>query len=148
MMEVGCSWGMTRLVKHDLCTCYTLYYMCLITNRHNPGSGSYIVRWMQSGSSSWSGCNWGAAAEVDTIGEQSWSGYNWRAAVEVYAIGEQQLFTGYVKVMYSSYDRSLFGRSERAMILFGISAISASISAACWNSCYYASSSTSRIYNT
>jgi len=51
VMEVGCSWGRTRLVKHDLRTCYTLYYMCLITNRHNPRE-------------------WKLYCKVDAIGEQ------------------------------------------------------------------------------
>ena len=86
------------LVMHDLCTYCTLYYVCEITSGCNRGAE---LKQMESGSSSWSRCSQGAAAEVDTIGQQqlkrtqsgssSWSGCNWEAAAEADAIGEQHL---------------------------------------------------------
>ena len=45
--------------------------------------GEQQSKWMQSGSSSRSGCNRGAAAEADAIGEQQLK--------QIDAIGEQQL---------------------------------------------------------
>ena len=46
---------------------------------------------MQSGSSSRSGHNWGAAVEADAIGEQQLKRTQSGAAAEADAIGEQQL---------------------------------------------------------
>ena len=52
--------------------------------------GEQQLKQTQSGSSSRSGCNWGAA-EADAIGEQQSKRRNRGAAVEADTIGEQQL---------------------------------------------------------
>jgi len=55
----------------DLCAYYTLHvHLC---DQKWSQIGNHFMRqlkWMQTGSSCWSGCNKGAAAELDTIGEQ------------------------------------------------------------------------------
>ena len=70
VMEVGCSWGRTRLVTCDLCTePRTLRRMF-----ENIGHGLESSRTA-------GGCNWGAAVKADVH----------VAAVEADAIGEQKL---------------------------------------------------------
>jgi len=56
MTEMGYSWGMTRLVMHNLHTYYALYWVHVITSGHSQG----------------------AAAEVDITREQ----YSWTNAIE------------------------------------------------------------------
>ena len=54
----------------NLCTCYTLHCVCVVTSGHTQGT----------------------AAEVDTIGEQqAEADANGGTAAEVDAVGEQQL---------------------------------------------------------
>ena len=89
--EVGCSWGRTRLVTHDLRTSYfnllnlELCEECSRTSgpessraagECNHGAaieadtiGEQKLKQTQSGSSSRSRCNRGAAAEADAKGE-------------------------------------------------------------------------------
>jgi len=61
------------------CTAYTVYtlsYTALVygTARSWCNWGAWTSSWMQLVSSSWSGHNWEAAAEVDTV--RSWNGHN------------------------------------------------------------------------
>ena len=60
--EVGSS-GSGRLVMCDLCTYYNLYCMCVITSEHNWEAADKADKF-RAGSSSWSGCNWGAAGAM------------------------------------------------------------------------------------
>ena len=61
--------------------------------------GYQHLKWVQSGSSSWSGCNgrssWsgrnGRSSWSGRNGRSSWSGHNWIATPGAGAIGEQQL---------------------------------------------------------
>ena len=77
VMEVGCSWGGTRLVTYDLRTC--IY--CTSNSAKNVRE-----HW------AWAGNSWrGAAAKADAIGEQQLKRTQSRAAAEADASGEQQL---------------------------------------------------------
>ena len=90
VIEVGIPRRGTRQVTCNLCTYYTLYCACVICN---TGATQYSCKnhwvyqtemWggreaqnkkrkmkqMQTGNSSWSGCNQGKAAEADTTWEQ------------------------------------------------------------------------------
>ena len=78
MAEVGCSWGGTRLVTHDLNPYFNLLNLELCKECSR-------TVWATSG------CNRGAAVEADTIREQHRSGRNRGAEVEVDAIWEKQL---------------------------------------------------------
>jgi len=79
IMEVESSRGRTTVVTCDLCTFYTLYCVCVITN----------------------GCTWGAAAEENAVEEQQLKWTQSRnsklkqmqsgTAAEVDAVREQQL---------------------------------------------------------
>ena len=68
VMEVGCLWGGTRLVTRDLRTSTRTLQRMLRTLGMVWNSWGYER--MQSGSSSRSECNRGAAVEADAIGEQ------------------------------------------------------------------------------
>jgi len=66
---------------------YTLYCVCVITSRHTAAAeedtvGEQQLKRTQSGSSSWSGCNQGAAAEADAT---CWSGCSSGAVRSDYA---------------------------------------------------------------
>ena len=81
---------------------YLYFVLCVRNHKCWSGWGwGQQLKQMQFERSSWSGCNLGAAAEVDAIREQqlkwmesgssSWSGCKWGTATEADAIGEQQL---------------------------------------------------------
>ena len=70
--DVGCPQGGTRLVMCDLCT---LYCVCVITSGCNQGAvaevdavGQQQLKWTQTGSSSWSSRDQGVVAEGDANG--------------------------------------------------------------------------------
>ena len=75
MTEVGCSWGGTRLVRTSNSE--------KNVQEHWAWAGKQQSKRTQSGSSSQSRHNWGAADEMDAIREH--------AAAEADAIREQQL---------------------------------------------------------
>ena len=69
--------GGTTVMTCNLCTCYTLHCVCVVTSGHTQGTAAEVdtigeqqaeadangeqqLKWMQLGSSSWNGCNQGA----------------------------------------------------------------------------------------
>jgi len=42
MTEMGYSWGMTRLVMHNLHTYYALYWVHVITSGHSQGAAAEV----------------------------------------------------------------------------------------------------------
>ena len=84
-----------HLHQYDVHACVRVCVcVCVCVREHWACAGIFQNRWgykwMQSGSSSRSGCNRGAAVEADAIGGacSSWSGRNRGAAAEADAIRE------------------------------------------------------------
>jgi len=92
----------TRLVVHDLCTCYTLFcvWSSLGVGTEADAIWKQELKWTQSGSSSWRDThhlgagaeaarhNQAAGAEADTIREQQLKWNNQGAAAEVSGASE------------------------------------------------------------